>query len=592
MRLGAAEGTTPFAVLHAVILAVVAFLGSVDDAVAAERPPFALGRAAAVGRVAVVLAVVAFLVGDRHAIAARGRADRSSSVEAGEGQFERRGGGMALGMEDRDLVHVVRLHVSQLGRGCGVEGDRAWRRRVKTAQVDRQLPVDEDPEVVVAHEVELVALGSIVLEPVAHLAREAEVVLALIAVRVQIPWNRWIVKGGNLRAGKLGRRKGVVVDGEEERIAVDARLPLFAIGAVAVHVGAACELPKRQLAGVGMIHVRGRAIPRLEGVGARDVDTLIRHAGEDRLAVAVERVLDHSHALLIAAIGRAANVVVGFEVRGIVHLEVAEDGWHQHLVAQLGLLAGPAGLDFAVLRTAVTTRRIAVVAVFVEHDAVAAFRGAGAARAIGFDLAVFRAAVERHGVAVVAAFGAFLLAVAADGLAADAGGAVAFPAGLDLAQSRAAIAVLRIAIVARFAGAQDAVAALGRARFAGHAALPARLDGFAISRATVAALRVAVVASLVGSKQAVAALREVLAGLARLRALVVAFHLADLAAAVAAFRIAVVTLLGSVEDAVAARALRSVDTGVGRREHDRDAAAASAGVARLARITGSPRFTA
>jgi hypothetical protein len=51
---------------------------------------------------------------------------------------------------------------------------------VHAAEVDRELLVDEHPDVVVAGEVEL--LAALVLEPVADLAREVEVLdVALVA---------------------------------------------------------------------------------------------------------------------------------------------------------------------------------------------------------------------------------------------------------------------------------------------------------------------------------------------------------------------------------------------------------------------------
>ena len=93
---------------------------------------------------------------------------------------------MAFGLEYGDLVHLARLQLAQLRRGGRVEGDRPRCRRVKSTQVDRQFLVDEHPDVIVTDKIQLVGAASLVLEPVTDLAGEAEVVLALPAVLVDV----------------------------------------------------------------------------------------------------------------------------------------------------------------------------------------------------------------------------------------------------------------------------------------------------------------------------------------------------------------------------------------------------------------------
>jgi len=92
------------------------------------------------------------------------------------------------------------------------------------------------------------------------------------------------------------------------------------------------------------------------------------------------------------------------------------------------------------VRAAVAVGVVTVVALFVEDDAVAAFRRAGATAFAGrLVLAVRRAAIEGHAVAVVAALGALDDLVAAGGMGARAWAAVALPADLDLARIRAPV---------------------------------------------------------------------------------------------------------------------------------------------------------
>jgi hypothetical protein len=221
-------------------LPAVAFLRTIDDAVAAKGAPLGrLGRASAVGGIAVVLAVVALLAGDRHAVAASRNARSRRDVESVQCQFVRRSVGLAFGLEYGDLVDVADRKIAKLCCRSGVKRDRARGRRMQSAQIDGKFLVDEDPDVVVADEIELVGCASFVLEPIANLAGETEVVQSLVALRVHVIGQGGVVERRNLRGRQFrSRRERVLIDGKEKRVAVDARLPLLAVRAVAVHVAA------------------------------------------------------------------------------------------------------------------------------------------------------------------------------------------------------------------------------------------------------------------------------------------------------------------------------------------------------------------
>jgi hypothetical protein len=121
---------------------------------------------------AVVHAVVADLVRGLDAVAAEAVTGALRVREVGEGELVVGVGGVALGLEDDDLVDLADLQVEIGGLG-GVQGDAAALGAVDAAEVDGELLVDEDPDVVVPGEVEL--LSALVFEPVADLAREVEV---------------------------------------------------------------------------------------------------------------------------------------------------------------------------------------------------------------------------------------------------------------------------------------------------------------------------------------------------------------------------------------------------------------------------------
>jgi hypothetical protein len=61
VRTRAPKRASVWTVLDAIVLSAVAFLRPIDDAIAAEAAPIALGRASTVGGVVVVFSVVAFL---------------------------------------------------------------------------------------------------------------------------------------------------------------------------------------------------------------------------------------------------------------------------------------------------------------------------------------------------------------------------------------------------------------------------------------------------------------------------------------------------------------------------------------------------
>jgi len=77
-----------------------------------------------------------------------------------------------FGLEELHRIDVAGRD-AELGLGL-IEVHRARLRVVEAAQIDGQLAVDEDPEIVVAHEGE--ALAAVVLEGRVNLGREAEVV--------------------------------------------------------------------------------------------------------------------------------------------------------------------------------------------------------------------------------------------------------------------------------------------------------------------------------------------------------------------------------------------------------------------------------
>src|SRR5262249_34961829 len=86
--------------------AVVALLAVGHHAVAAERAQLAVRRALVVA--ARVRGPVVALLGRRdHEVAAGRTAGGGRAVEAAERQLERRGGGLALGLEHLHLVHVA-----------------------------------------------------------------------------------------------------------------------------------------------------------------------------------------------------------------------------------------------------------------------------------------------------------------------------------------------------------------------------------------------------------------------------------------------------------------------------------------------------
>ena len=225
---------------------------------------------------------------------------------------------------------------------------------------------------------------------------------------------------------------------------------------------------------------------------------------ERRLARGVQRGRHHPGGGGVLA-GRAR-----LEVRWHVELEVAVDHGHLDGGAERRLLARKPSLEGAGRRTAVPRQVVAVVALLAgQQDAVAALAGARArSRASRLYLAGRRATVERYRVAVVAALGPFLLAVPARRLVALRDRvARAGPAGVPAAIRRAGALLDGDAGIARLVAGQDAVAAVGDAGRLDQRAGVALLDR-AGRRAAVTAVDVAVVALLVSLEDAIAADRH------------------------------------------------------------------------------------
>ena len=79
---------------------------------------------------------------------------------------------MPLGVEQRDLVEAADGQAER--GGALIDGQRALRAGVQPTEIEREPPVDEDPDVVVAAEGQ--RLAAAVLEEVTDLGGEAEVV--------------------------------------------------------------------------------------------------------------------------------------------------------------------------------------------------------------------------------------------------------------------------------------------------------------------------------------------------------------------------------------------------------------------------------
>ena len=68
-------------------------------------------------------------------------------------------------------------------RGRGTKRYGSLHRSMNTAEIDGECLVDEHPDVVIAHERELVILRGAVLKPEANFSRETEVVRWLASIR-------------------------------------------------------------------------------------------------------------------------------------------------------------------------------------------------------------------------------------------------------------------------------------------------------------------------------------------------------------------------------------------------------------------------
>src|SRR6185312_6118365 len=418
------------------LVSVVAILElRLDDAVAAVRAQLAVRCAPPIGAGVFVLPVVALLADGDDAVAAGGRALAGGGVESAQRQAEGGAGGLAFGLEHRDLVHLA-VGQAEVGARAGAEGDGALHRGVDGAQVDRELAVDEHPDVVVAREIQRVALGRVVLEPVADLAGEAEVVLGRPGFRRVAPAGVVGRRDGR-RDPLAGRRERVAVDREEGRRpiqqpalvdggvaavlrgAADLRVahgivlvavsagggrgrardgqpgggvglfganvaavvrvhgdrPLLAVRAVPIHVGALAVAPERQLAGGAVVHAGRVVVPLGERRRAGDVGGGVAggRAAENRFAVRVQHRL-HEPRDDFREPGRAR-----LEIRRHLGAEVAVKRRDHHLVPQHRLHVGEPRLDLAIGRAAVAAHVVSVVAGLVDNQAVPAPGRAAAA---------------------------------------------------------------------------------------------------------------------------------------------------------------------------------------------------------------------
>jgi hypothetical protein len=157
--------------VRAHIDAVIALLeGHLRDVVATVGAEFACHRAVAVGPI--IDAIVALLIGCLDSVAANARAHAQRAMEIAERQSVVGLRCMSLGLKHDDFVDRSERETKSR-RGRGVQHEASGERAVHTAEIDDALLVDEDPNIVVARQVQLLAAG--VLKPVTDLAREVEV---------------------------------------------------------------------------------------------------------------------------------------------------------------------------------------------------------------------------------------------------------------------------------------------------------------------------------------------------------------------------------------------------------------------------------
>src|ERR1017187_1323076 len=219
----AARGLSIAGQVHAVIALLAK--GAVHVAIPAVGAVYALSRAAAVGGIRVVGPVVTGFGAVDDPVPASWRALGAGAVELADGELVTRLDDLSFGLEDDDLVDLA--HSETEGRGRRrVERDAAGLRAVHAAQVHRQLAVHEDPHIVVADEGQ--ALATLILEPVADLAGEAEVVLGTVHGAGLEPWDFRSIRR---------RCPAPSVEGEEGRGCPGAGRPVVHPGVV-VDVGA------------------------------------------------------------------------------------------------------------------------------------------------------------------------------------------------------------------------------------------------------------------------------------------------------------------------------------------------------------------
>src|SRR6185436_1700328 len=126
--------------------------GGIGFSIAAERAEAAATREAAAVP-AVVDAVVTDLAPVDDAVPATGHADGVLTAELADCQLVRRVADVPLRLEHGDLVDLPDGEAEARG-ARSIQRDRAGRGTVHTPEIHGELPIDEDPHVVVADEVQ------------------------------------------------------------------------------------------------------------------------------------------------------------------------------------------------------------------------------------------------------------------------------------------------------------------------------------------------------------------------------------------------------------------------------------------------------
>jgi hypothetical protein len=169
------------------------------------------------------------------------------------------------------------------------------------------------------------------------------------------------------------------------------------------------------------------------------------------------------------------------------------------------LTADEAGFDHTSRGAAIAILVVAVVTLFVDHEPIAALRGAGPSPALRLGATVRGTTVEGNGVAIVAGLGALLNAITAGRRRTTAGCSLTLEPHFQFAARRTAIAVCGVAIVAELTSSHHAVPTQGKgpASRAGRTQEPG-FDRQAIGGAAVTIRGIAIVAGLILGERAIA----------------------------------------------------------------------------------------